>query len=776
MNGIWKNRTQEHSMYYAQRRIFAPVLLLFFLRVFSFGIDIDNWKCADIYGGQIWSLAMSPSNHNILLAGGIKAVYRSIDQAKTWQKGTVKELIHKVLFAPSNPNIAYVVGLGTLYRSTDSGETWSQVSSNIPLDDLACDPSDENTLYGSNNQSVPAQVYKTTNAGANWNQIYSLPSGFTPSQIAVVTSNVIIVTAHKNFDGDGAIFRSGDAGAIWTQIPALDPDPANCPVYSLAIDPANSDNIYAGGRKYFFKSTNMGATWTPVDVSGTLGSAGSRTIMLTVKSGSELLAYNGLYLYKSLNSGDTWSQLGKIDPTALAGAGGFGDLIYDSTGGILYLPDAYGSGIYKSTDCAVFESVNENIRGVRFTYITHSHIEKNLFYAGSDIDLYRSTDTGNSWVLMKTVNGLRGLGGGDIIVHPSSSNVVYACQSSTRMAGTSDPGGPLVCKSTDYGDTWQRIYQFPDNMGPVLKFAFDPANPDIMYAGTGGCMMSPMASDGFYRSVDGGVNWQRIAFDNCVVSQVVVDTGNPNIIYIAKGLFSLQPGPGTTGVYKSVNGGNNWDKLSIPDDIATGMMLDPDNTNIIYATMKSQGLYKSIDAGNTWNNLFSPGEGLSAFAVTNSTDGQKVLFAATTIGKIYISIDDGNYWQLYTGGFDAINVLCPGSLYAGTESGLYSIDVSLLGLGSGPSDTIKIKVYPNPFNPKLGGNITFDKLSATGQTTIRIYAVTGELVKEIVENDGDGKATWNGLNSAGNIIGRGVYTVLIDGPLGKKKIKIAIEK
>ncbi|MFH1282651.1 MAG: T9SS type A sorting domain-containing protein [bacterium] len=84
------------------------------------------------------------------------------------------------------------------------------------------------------------------------------------------------------------------------------------------------------------------------------------------------------------------------------------------------------------------------------------------------------------------------------------------------------------------------------------------------------------------------------------------------------------------------------------------------------------------------------------------------------------------------------------------------------------------RAYPVPFNPVKNAGITFDKLP--NQATIKIYTITGNLVKEINKNDASEKFVWNGKNSAGGTIASGIYIVYIDSPEGSKSIKIAVKK
>lgn len=85
------------------------------------------------------------------------------------------------------------------------------------------------------------------------------------------------------------------------------------------------------------------------------------------------------------------------------------------------------------------------------------------------------------------------------------------------------------------------------------------------------------------------------------------------------------------------------------------------------------------------------------------------------------------------------------------------------------------KVFPNPFNPRINTRgLYIDNLTPTAE--IRIYTINGELVRQVEYVGADCRAVWDGKNSAGNYVARGVYICLIKSPQGTKRLKIAVDK
>jgi flagellar hook assembly protein FlgD len=97
-----------------------------------------------------------------------------------------------------------------------------------------------------------------------------------------------------------------------------------------------------------------------------------------------------------------------------------------------------------------------------------------------------------------------------------------------------------------------------------------------------------------------------------------------------------------------------------------------------------------------------------------------------------------------------------GSLFPATGSGALSATLE------------NVIVYPNPFTVRATPTLTFDNLTASRR--IRIYKMTGELVRDMETASPDGRATWNGTNSSGEAVAPGVYIYLVTGPGAQKTV------
>ena len=142
-------------------------------------------------------------------------------------------------------------------------------------------------------------------------------------------------------------------------------------------------------------------------------------------------------------------------------------------------------------------------------------------------------------------------------------------------------------------------------IGRIDRIAFHPTNPMILYAG------SPYG--GLFKSINGGIYWTPVSpfVASLGVSGIVIHPANPEIIYVLSGNGEAGNGfpSASNGVYKTINGGSTWQKLTdfpntTEDTIYQGnqLILDPGNPNTLFAAT-SRGLFKTTDGGITWTDM-----------------------------------------------------------------------------------------------------------------------------------------------------------------------------
>ena len=105
---------------------------------------------------------------------------------------------------------------------------------------------------------------------------------------------------------------------------------------------------------------------------------------------------------------------------------------------------------------------------------------------------------------------------------------------------------------------------------------------------------------------------------------------------------------------------------------------------------------------------------------------------------------------------------------------LNHLSVFQLMLNTAATSLSAVRVYPNPFYTNRGqGFVTIDRLPALA--TVRIYTLSGDKVWEGTAGT-TGVLTWSAVNNSGVLVGSGIYLAAIDSTVGKKVLKIAIER
>ena len=245
----------------------------------------------------------------------------------------------------------------------------------------------------------------------------------------------------------------------------------------------------------------------------------------------------------------------------------------------------------------------------------------------------------------------------DLELHPSNPRILYA--------GTAGGG---VWKSNNGGATFNPI--FDDHIQSIGAVTLDPNDPDnTIYVGTGETWTrnSVSVGDGLYKSVDGGINWDKIGFENSErIANVIVNPNNSDEIFVGV-LGGLWSDSDERGVYKSEDGGKTWTQI-LYDGPSTGcadLAMDPTNPNILYASMwefrrtgwsfnsggEKSALYKSVDGGKTWNKIHNgfPEGKLGRLAIAIAPSSPNILYTVIEAEKqeqkgLYKSLDGGDSW------------------------------------------------------------------------------------------------------------------------------------
>ncbi|MDZ7771253.1 MAG: hypothetical protein U5K31_00670 [Balneolaceae bacterium] len=233
-------------------------------------------------------------------------------------------------------------------------------------------------------------------------------------------------------------------------------------------------------------------------------------------------------------------------------------------------------------------------------------------------------------------------------------------------------GGSGMWKTDDWGQSWENISDGHGFLSTSIgAIEVTDSNPDILYVGTGtdGIRANVTTGRGMYKSTDAGESWQFLGLEEAgQIGAVEAHPENPDRVYVAALGHPFGNNP-MRGVFRSVDGGANWEKVLFASDStgAIDLELHPTNPDVIYAALwraerkpwtiisgaaSENGIYRSTDGGDTWTRM-SEGlpQGLMGkvdFAV--SPDAPDRVYALVEApGEelgLYRSDDRAQSWQL----------------------------------------------------------------------------------------------------------------------------------
>ena len=200
-------------------------------------------------------------------------------------------------------------------------------------------------------------------------------------------------------------------------------------------------------------------------------------------------------------------------------------------------------------------------RGGRSCATTGVPSNPNVYYFGSTGGgVWKTIDKGVNWNNIS--DGYFGGSIGTVSVSGSDPNVIYVGTGEETLRGNVSPGEG-VWKSDDAGKTWQ--FKGLKNTRHISRIRIHPKNPDIVYLAAIGDLFKPNQERGIYKSIDGGNNWKRVLFpsDSAGCVDLILDPVNPKIIYttswnIQRTPYSLSSGGRHSTIWKSTDGGDSW--------------------------------------------------------------------------------------------------------------------------------------------------------------------------------------------------------------------------
>jgi len=256
-------------------------------------------------------------------------------------------------------------------------------------------------------------------------------------------------------------------------------------------------------------------------------------------------------------------------------------------------------------------------RGGRAMVAVGVRQDPHVYYMGTTGGVWKTVNAGASWEPVSDEDfGSAAVGA--IAVAPSDPNVIVVGMGESPFRNTASSQGDGVYKSTDAGRSWTHIGF--DHVRQIGEIRIHPDDPDVIWVAAQGNTYAAEDDGGIFKSTDGGATWRRVLEPiNGTTGAVdlALDMGNPRILYAAmwdnrRTAWNLRSGGPGSGIWRSVDGGESWERLSggLPDSMGKiGVAASPARAGRVWAIVEAEGdeggLYRSDNGGDTWDQVNS---------------------------------------------------------------------------------------------------------------------------------------------------------------------------
>jgi len=238
-------------------------------------------------------------------------------------------------------------------------------------------------------------------------------------------------------------------------------------------------------------------------------------------------------------------------------------------------------------------------RGGRVTAVAGVASQPSVFYFGATGGgVWKTSDGGINWEPISD-GSVFGTGSvGAIGLSDSDPNTIYVGMGESPIRGNVSHGDG-VYKSTDAGKTWKRIGLVDTRQ--ISRIRVHPRNPDLVYVAAQGHVWAPNEQRGIFRSKDGGKNWEKVLYrgDKAGACDLILDPTNPTIIYAGlweayRKPWTLESGGPNSGIFKSTDGGDTWTDITRNQGLPkgtigiVGLAVSPANPDRLWAIVEAE--------------------------------------------------------------------------------------------------------------------------------------------------------------------------------------------
>lgn len=287
--------------------------------------------------------------------------------------------------------------------------------------------------------------------------------------------------------------------------------------------------------------------------------------------------------------------------------------------------------------------------------------------------VYKSIDAGKTWQKIG-LDLTRQIAG--IAIHPKDPNTVFVAAQGALYGPSQERG---VYKSTDGGATWKRVL-FVDEQTGCAHISMDMNYPNVLYAAMWEHQRLPWKvisggeGSGLYKSTDAGETWQKIENglpDELGKMSISVSRANSDKVYA---LVESDTEKEQGGLFVSNNAGQRWARVSKDHRLVQRawyyieVFADPQDENTVYVLNSSN--FRSIDGGKTWTTLGGTHGDYHDLWINPENNRNMVI---SNDGGAAISFNGGKSWStqanMPTGQFYRVNTdnLFPYHIYGGQQ-------------------------------------------------------------------------------------------------------------
>ena len=612
----------------------------------------DGW-----FGGSIGSVAVAPSDPNVIYVGGGEktlrgnvspgwGMWKSEDAGRSWRSLGFEEAQHipRVVVHPRDEDVVYAAVLGHafgpneergVYRSRDGGETWEKVlyvSEDVGAYEIEMDPTNPRILYASmwrvrrtpysfSSGGEGSSIWRSTDGGDTWEDISDkdgLPDGtWGVSAVSIAPSSPETVYALVENE-DGGLFRSDDAGETWRRVSA-DRNLRQRAWYftQLGVDSEDEDKVWVLNVQLWV-STDGGKTFENVDTPH----VDHHDIWIAPEDGDRIVIADDGGAQVTFDGGETWSTY-LNQPTAQ---------FYRVTTDTHFPYRIYGGQqdnstiriAHRSAGGTITERDWEESAGGESGWLAPHPDDPDLVFGGSYGGFLQMVNhrTGESRIVNVWPENPIGAPAKDLKIRFQWNFPLLFSQYRDEATGDYPlfAAGNHLYRSLNLGQSWERIS--PDltradtltlgsSGGPITQ-----DNTSVEYYGTIFALAESPHEEGtlwvgsddglLHITRDGGGSWtdvtppDRLLPEASLINTVEADPSRPGGLYVAATRYKnddFRPFLLHTDDY-----GQSWQRIDsgIPDGAFTRVIrADPARLGLLYAGTE-RGMYVSFDDGEGW--------------------------------------------------------------------------------------------------------------------------------------------------------------------------------